>query len=303
MKQLSRRRRRFYFLTLALIFVVVIPLLILYSMGYRLSDARSLISTGGIYVHSNVGDMEVKVNGNVIKTTGIFQKNAFIDNLRPGTYTVALTKDGYRPWKRTVPVEANRVVELHSLVVPLVFTLTPVPASLTATSTLTPAAIKKLKTKDLNPAYVEAQKLFNATTTIATSSLPVPTASTTQYIALDGLRVNRNLLAWLDNGHIVTEWHGADDATPYYFCKGDTCAQQKTLALPDPIRSFDFYPGRDDAVIIAGDDSLRLAELDTRTTPNTYNIVQGKNLSFRIGSGGIVYIKDADNLIYSLVLE
>jgi len=302
MKQLSRRRRTIYLIILIAIFVVSIPALILYAMGYRLGDALSLVETGGIYVSSTVGDVQVYVDGRLAKNTNIFTHDAFISSLRPGSYTVEVEKTGYQDWIKTVRVYPNKVSTLYAFLPPTAYPIAIVPPSL-ASTTMTYAQAKAHKLA-LNPEYVSALALFTATSTpIATSSLPVPEASSSEFLAKQDLHVERGLLLWIDGGHLVADWEKGEDTSPYFFCENDTCTDKIVLSLAKPILDFDFYPGRNDVVIVATEDGIYAMELDARSVSNVYTIMAGSGLSFEVASQSLVYIKDAEGDIYAVSIE
>ena len=47
MKPLSLKKRRFYFYTLLAVFFVIIPIITLYTSGYRIGKGFRLVETGG----------------------------------------------------------------------------------------------------------------------------------------------------------------------------------------------------------------------------------------------------------------
>jgi hypothetical protein len=70
MRPLSKQTRTLMFILLSLVFVMGAPVLILYSTGYRLGDALSLIKTGGIFIHSNLAGTRVYVDGDFVENNG-----------------------------------------------------------------------------------------------------------------------------------------------------------------------------------------------------------------------------------------
>ena len=302
MKQLSRRRRTTYLVGLILIFIITIPAIILYAMGYRLGDALSLVETGGIYVYSTVGNVHVSVDGKLVQTTNIFSRDAFISSLRPGTYTVAVDKTGYQEWSKTIKVYPNKVSELYSFLPPDTYPIQNVYPSL-ASTTMTYAQAKAHKLA-INPEYALALAAVTATDTpVATSSLPVPAASSSEFLAKQDLHVVRGLMAWIDNGHLVVDWENGDDTSPYFFCEADSCSSKVVLSLAKPILDFDFYPGRSDVVIVSTADGIYAMELDARSVSNVYSIMTGAGLTFKVVSSSLIYIKDASGDIYAVSIQ
>jgi hypothetical protein len=259
-------------------------------MGYRLGDALSLIQTGGIYAYSNVGNMTFSLDGKPVKTSGIFQRNAFIDNLHGGMYRLSLEKNGYRAWAKDIKVIPNRVAEVHAFSLPTSFKISQIP--------------KYEKDKIINPDYTSAIKLMSATSTkIATSSLPVSAASSSQFLAKKGLRVMRSMMVWIDNGNINLIWKGDSDATPYFLCTADVCNSATTFSLALPVQAFDFYPGRDDVLVVQNKDGIFAVELDTRFGTGVYEIMRGEGLTFKVASDSLIYIKNKAGDLFSVPIE
>ena len=167
-KPLSELRRRLYLMMSVLAFIALIPIILLYSEGYRLGDAFSLVETGGIYVRSDVADTSLYVNGALKKETGLLIRNSFIDDLRPGMYEIRVEKDGYRSWVKRVRVDENLVTDVNHLPVLTEIASTTVRRFLPATTTdATPVR---------DPRHIELAQLFasSTATTTATSTMAFP---------------------------------------------------------------------------------------------------------------------------------
>ena len=163
MKPLERKTRSRLFWALVVVFIIGTPLLIGYSQGYRFNDALLLIQTGGIYLHSDMEDTTVYVNGEFVDTTGAFLRNTYIQELAPNKrYTIWVEREGYQSWVKTLPVYPNIVTEGRVLMLPTQFEWATVTASTTiqvtpATSTVPglgkPSATSTETTVD-NPEFV-----------------------------------------------------------------------------------------------------------------------------------------------------
>lgn len=99
-------------------FFILVPVVVLYSLGYRLNDAWQLRKTGGINVTSDITGSEIFLNGELKKTTNLLQKDAFIDNLTPGKYEVEVLADGYLPWIKKLDVSSQLVTDVRPLLIP-----------------------------------------------------------------------------------------------------------------------------------------------------------------------------------------
>ena len=119
MRPLSRSIRSKLFLFSVAVFVVGVPLLIGYSSGYRFDTVLTLAKTGGIFIHSDVGNTEVFVDGELVEKNGALLKNTLVQNLTPYEwYMVEVQREGYHSWRKYLPVGPNIVTEGTVLMVP-----------------------------------------------------------------------------------------------------------------------------------------------------------------------------------------
>ena len=107
-----RLRRTAYYLYL-LLFLFATPLVVLYTYGYRF-DARtiSFVKTGAISVSTDPRGARVLLN----KDSKLIRTPSVIKNVIPGTYTLSLTKDGYRDWQREVTVRSRETTVVEKIV-------------------------------------------------------------------------------------------------------------------------------------------------------------------------------------------
>lgn len=115
---MNLRKRKIYFISAVLIFIIATPLLILYSFGLRFDfKSFSVTKTGGIFVSSYPKGMEIYINDKLFKTTGsnIFSQGGLITGLNPGEYAITLKKNEYRNWVKKLPVNANLVTEARNI--------------------------------------------------------------------------------------------------------------------------------------------------------------------------------------------
>ena len=147
MRPLSVVKRRIYLGLSALAFLICIPILILYATGYRFGDAMNLIQTGGIFIAVPYSDSQVYIDGKLVKQSGVFQKNAFVQNLRPGEYSISVKKDTYTEWKKTLIVFPQTVTEGYPFLIlsnPVLSEVLQFEGNALATSTKVATTTKKL---------------------------------------------------------------------------------------------------------------------------------------------------------------
>ncbi|MBI5817100.1 MAG: hypothetical protein HZB09_01605 [Candidatus Yonathbacteria bacterium] len=152
---------------------------------------------------------------------------------------------------------------------------------------------------------VEQASAPGATSTAATSSVKLTSSvGNPEYKNILALfatttspNIKRKLLVKNTGGALHISWAGSIDSTPYYFCANDICKKEILIKPRSKLISFDFFPGRDDLLIMGAADGIYVTEIDDRSTQNIQTLLKGKNLDFRIDDG-VIYIKKDKNLYY-----
>jgi len=281
---LSIRRRRLYLVFFAIVFVVTIPLLILYATGYRLSNALNLVRTGGLSISVPYSGAQVSIGNSIIKDTSIFQRNIFVQNLRPATYDIRVTKDGLQEWKKRLMVSPQTVTEAHVFLLPQKPVLEEVPTLLVDGNSLEATTTKILQKKSApNPQYQFVLALFGTTTkSITTTS--------------DSLKIKRKLSVTNKDGALHVVWEGNVDSLPYYFCSDQSCKSEIVVRALSKIRYFDFFPGRDDLLVVALPDGIFVLDIDDRSPHNVQFLEVAPGLDFRIQNNETIFIKEGKTL-------
>lgn len=92
------------------------PLLVAYSLGYRFDFSSGAVEqTGGIFVKSRTPRISIFLNGTFMKETSFLSGGMVLPEISPGAYLLRLEKQGYRPWTKTVKVDAAFVTELRNI--------------------------------------------------------------------------------------------------------------------------------------------------------------------------------------------
>ncbi|MHB0977914.1 MAG: hypothetical protein ACYC1K_00695 [Minisyncoccota bacterium] len=280
---LSRKKRRGYILFFSFLFIVITPILILYATGYRLTDTFSLGRTGGLYITAEQSGIQIYVNNKLIKETGIFQKNIFVQNLAPGTFVIETHKDGLISWKKELAVYPETVTEAHTFMLPKDVTLNEILPFIDTDGTPT-TSVKFLKNK--NPEFVEINSLFLPPKIIKTAATTTPDTK-----VLGKLYLKKIL------GRIHAQWMGNPDEKPLYFCQDNVCKKEIVIQTPSPVGAFDFFPGRSDLVIVVLDSGIYVSEIDDRSGQNIQPMLNGENLDMRV-KDNIIYVKK-ENAFFS----
>src|SRR5437870_5101173 len=99
-KQKAHRIRLLVGYVLVGLLVIVATIILLYqAYGFGINSSGQVIQSGLVFIASQPSGANILVNG-VQKT----QTNARL-NLPAGQYTVAVQRDGYRTWQRSIGVE------------------------------------------------------------------------------------------------------------------------------------------------------------------------------------------------------
>jgi hypothetical protein len=104
--------------------------IIFYARGYRPNlNGRSIQGTGVVSIKSNPDGAEVFIDGESKGTT-----NFDLTDLKPGKYTIKISKDGFSTWKKEIQVEKEQV----NLIEATLFPIAPTLRALTFTGTNNP---------------------------------------------------------------------------------------------------------------------------------------------------------------------
>ncbi|TAK56844.1 hypothetical protein EPO17_03635, partial [Patescibacteria group bacterium] len=95
MQPLSDKKRRWYFYIFLILFVVLLPIVVLYVQGYRLSKDFKIVRVGGMYIGGV--DSEAKVFFDDVLQTDVkkIKRGFFIENLYPAKYLVTIKQEGF----------------------------------------------------------------------------------------------------------------------------------------------------------------------------------------------------------------
>jgi len=265
------KKQWMYITGLFMVFVIVIPVILLYSFGYRVSSDFRIVKTGGIYFSNQELDASVYLNGKLKKTSGIFERNLLVQNIKPGNYHVKMEKNGYRSWEKWVTVQEQKVEACFPLLVPVDLKPEEIPKYIK--TDIQNSKGKKIK-RELNGEYSDVLELFEKSKKPAKSIFPQWNSREIAKLKLGPNRKLRGkvLLSKEGNG-IYVKWIGKKDQLPFFI----NTMQKKPVYSPEKtISAFEFYPNREDSFIVRFDDgSLTAVEIDTRFgEQNSYKILK-----------------------------
>lgn len=109
---INRTIRRIFFYTLVAIFFISAPILIMYSIGYRIDwNNRSIVETGVISIDAQPKDATVYLSGMKIDKKLPIR----ITNRIPGTYTLKIEKTGYKTWEKTIDIKSKQTTYIKDI--------------------------------------------------------------------------------------------------------------------------------------------------------------------------------------------
>ncbi|MBI4225042.1 MAG: hypothetical protein HY617_01805 [Candidatus Sungbacteria bacterium] len=113
---MTLRTRRILFFFLLVVFLVLAPLIVVYSLGLTINfKTKALEQTGSIFIKSKTPQISVFLNGALTKETSFFSGSALLTGIAPGAYLIRIEKAGYQPWSRIMTVSPSLVTELRSI--------------------------------------------------------------------------------------------------------------------------------------------------------------------------------------------
>jgi hypothetical protein len=113
---MTKRTRAIILAVCVLLFVVIAPVIVFYSIGYRFDfKTDKVVETGGIYVRTFPAADHVVIDGNDNQKPGYFSNSVFVQDLLPDLHTVSITKTGYYDYFKTLPVLQQEVTKLENV--------------------------------------------------------------------------------------------------------------------------------------------------------------------------------------------
>lgn len=119
MKKHSLARKIIVSAIFFIVLVVVAPLIILYSLGYRFDkDNEVFIHSGSIVLKTTPFNVEIKINGQIMpqKSIDLINRSYNINGLNPGSYEVEVNSPGFNTWKKQVEVHSGIATEFWNVV-------------------------------------------------------------------------------------------------------------------------------------------------------------------------------------------
>src|SRR5690606_7408875 len=194
-KMMPYKNRSRFFLVLFALFMILLPIFIFYTTGYRLNfdtEGYTVVTTGGIYVTTDELDVDVHIDEEQIERPRLFRSAYYIQNIEAGMHRIVVQGEGLHTWVKELPVDPYIVTEVAAFNMPLVPHIRPISEYVTqegigvffaeSTSTvLFPDATtttefiittrRATTTYNSNTEFDYVDELFTATSTASSSTL------------------------------------------------------------------------------------------------------------------------------------
>jgi hypothetical protein len=111
--------RRLIFWMFFFLFLAVSPLVIYYSQGFRYDKYHGIfIHSGSVTIKSLPTSVNVYLNNDLqpTKSLDIINNSITLNGLRPGSYTLRVSADGYQDWEKKVEVHSGISTEFWNVV-------------------------------------------------------------------------------------------------------------------------------------------------------------------------------------------
>jgi len=114
---MTRRTRTLLFSFFIILFILITPLTVLYSLGWRIDwKSKKIIQTGAFYFKVWPKNCRVYLNEELEKKTDFFFGSALIENLLPKKYNVEIKKEGFQSWRKSLKIKERTATEAKNII-------------------------------------------------------------------------------------------------------------------------------------------------------------------------------------------
>lgn len=268
---MTRRTRKFFFWFSFAIFITLATIIPLYGAGYRLDKNFNLTLTGGIFISAPESGIEIYLDGKLIRTSGFF-RSVFIQNLEPKKYTVLGAKEGLWPWFKEIEVKESAVGEAKALMLSQDIggkvLLNGNYKTLSAEPEKSILVLEEEKNGKMAFVYYDPFKAeflsFENKETLESQNLKTDSKNQVEIRLESNSTINRLFAKTIGSSQL------------YFIPSGETAV----LESRESLKNFDFYPKRNDVLIIAIKHGVFAIEIDSRKIRNFQPIYKGLNPHF-----------------------
>lgn len=121
---MTKKSRTILFVICVLLFLLICPLAVLYSQGYRIAfnGGIKISQTGGLFVKAYPKQVEVQIDKikpskhPLNEKTDFFFGSLLVENLFPKKYKVEVKKEGFLTWQKILEVKEKGVTEIKNII-------------------------------------------------------------------------------------------------------------------------------------------------------------------------------------------
>lgn len=114
---MNQRTRLTIFLFLSILFILVAPSAVFYSLGWRFDwKTKNIIQPGVFYFRVWPKNVQIYLNGNLEEKTDFFFGSTLVENLLPGNHNIEIKKEGFHSWEKTLEIKKRQVTEAKNIV-------------------------------------------------------------------------------------------------------------------------------------------------------------------------------------------
>jgi len=114
---MTKKIRLIILLILSVLFLIITPFIIIYSIGYRVDfENKKIMATGGIYVKVLPQGTDIIIDSKIKNRTGFFSNSIFVQNLLPKQHEILIKKEGYYDYQKDLIVKGNEVIKLENVI-------------------------------------------------------------------------------------------------------------------------------------------------------------------------------------------
>ena len=113
---MTKRTRNILFSIFVISFLIVAPLTVFYSLGWRFDfENFKIVQTGSFYFRAWPKSSEIFIDDKLKDKTDVFFGSALVDSLAPDNYKIEVRKEGYYSWYKTLEIEKREVTEIKNV--------------------------------------------------------------------------------------------------------------------------------------------------------------------------------------------
>lgn len=113
---LTKVRRRIIFYCAIFAFLVFVPVIVFYALGYNIDFGnRTILRTGGIFIKANESGFRLFLNNELSGNASFLSRGVLASDIKPDLYNARIEKEGFRPWQKFIRVEAEKITEFRSV--------------------------------------------------------------------------------------------------------------------------------------------------------------------------------------------